>query len=162
MSYVPPTPADLEERFPRFDGVSSTILQGALDEAARLVDETWPEGDRSMGLMLYAAHTLTLDGVGTGTEAQLNAEGVGDFQSIKLGSLSLTRFAKESGDNKSGSALLDDLQTTTYGKRFIALASRFLGGGLTTGDATALSGTSPYARDVPRLPGLGSGWPGNG
>lgn len=161
MAWTAPLPSDVKTRWPRFEGVGDPVVQGALDEAARFVDDSWPEADRSLGLMLYAAHVLTLDGQGSGTEAQLNAEGVGDFQSIKLGSLSLTRFGKDSS-SKTGSATLDDLKTTTFGIRFLALASRFSGGPLTTGDPSSLLGTNPNARDVPRLPGFLSAWQGNG
>lgn len=160
MAFLAPTPADLKARFPRFDAATDPQAQGALDEAARMTDDGWPEADHFLGMMLYAAHVLTLDGVGAGTEAQLNAEGVGDFQSIKLGSLSLSRFSK--AEASKGSVVLDDLMKTTFGQRFYALAARFGGGPVTTGDASALSGASPYARDIPRLPGLASRWPGNG
>lgn len=162
MAWTAPTPADVKARWVRFAPVADATIQRALDASTRLVDHTWQDDDRTEGMMLYAAHDLTLDGQGGGTEAQLNAEGVGDFQSIKLGSLSLTRFGRDAS-SKSGSATLDVFNSTTFGQRFLALASRFLGGGLSTGDASALAGgVSPYARDVPYLPGLGSVWPGNG
>jgi len=160
MAYSPPTPAQMKARFPKFAAVDESVLQQGLDEAARVVDESWPEGDFAMGRMLYAAHVLTLDGIGAGTEAQLNAEGVGNFQSIKLGSLSLSQFDK-SDASRTGNAFLDGLNSTTYGQRFLAIAARFAGGPLVTGGgADAL--TNPNARDVPRLPGLASAWQGNG
>lgn len=161
MPYVAPTPADLKARFPKFVGVDEAIIATALVEAARLVDESWPEADFALGRMLYAAHVLTLDGHGAGTEAQLNAEGVGDFQSIRLGSLSLSRFAKDSGGS-SGSAFLDMLKATTFGQRFWALALTAVGAGpISTGDKTALP-VHANARDTSNLPGFARTWPGNG
>lgn len=161
MSYTPPNPSDLKARFPRFSAVDDAVIQQALDEAARLVDVSWPEGDFSLGRMLYAAHVLTTDGFGEGTEAQLNAEGVGDFQSIKLGSLSLTRFSKDA-KSLTGNAFLDQLGATTYGQRFLALAARAVGAGPIVANGGIDLGTSPNARDVLNLPGLASGWRGNG
>ena len=161
MAWTAPLPADIKTRWPRFADVADPTIQGALDEAARMVGSEWPEEDRTLGMMLSAAHVLTQDGQGSGTEAQLNAEGVGDFQSIKLGSLSLSRFSKDAS-SRSGSFTLDDLMQTTFGQRFLALAARFIGGPLSTGDPTSVAGISPNARDVPRLPGLGVAWQGNG
>lgn len=160
MAYSPPTPAQMKARFPKFAAVDDSVLQQGLDEAARVVDETWPEDDFAMGRMLYAAHVLTLDGFGEGTEAQLNAEGVGDFQSIKLGTLSLSRFEKGAA-SKTGNAFLDGLNSTTYGQRFLAIAARFAGGPIVAGGCAG-GVTHPNARDVPRLPGLAGAWPGNG
>lgn len=161
MARVAPTRADLKARFPKFAGVDDAIIDAALAEAARLVDDSWPEADYAPGRLLYAAHVLTLDGFGEGTEAQLNAEGVGDFQSIRLGSLSLSRFSKDAA-TQTGSATLDVWNSTTYGKRFYALALTAVGAGpISTGDKTTLA-AHPNARDVSRLPGLGARWPGNG
>lgn len=161
MAWTAPTTTELKARFPRFEAGTEPQLQGAIDEALLITGPNWPDAERTLGTMLYAAHVLTLDGVGTGTEAQLNAEGVGDFQSIKLGSLSLSRFSKDASSSR-GSAVLDDLMKSTFGQRFYALAARFAGGPITTGDPSALNGISPNARDVPRLPGFASRWPGNG
>lgn len=161
MAYTPPSPADFKARFPRFAAVNDAVIQQGLDEAARYVDKSWPEADFALGRMLYAAHVLTTDGFGEGTEAQLNAEGVGDFQSIKLGSLSLTRFSKDA-KAMTGNAFLDQLQSTTYGQRFLALAAVAVGGGPLVANGGIDAGTNPNARDVPNLPGLASGWQGNG
>lgn len=156
MDYTPPTPSDLKERFPRFASVADGPIQQALDEAARLVDASWPAADFSLGRMLYAAHVLTTDGFGEGTEAQLNAEGVGDFQNIKLGSLSLSRFARSEKSTR-GSAMLDELETTSYGKRFLALASRLAGGPIVAGGGSLDGAVHPLAMDA--LTGFGP-WEG--
>jgi hypothetical protein len=145
MAYVIPTPAMVKVRFPRFEGVADGTIQYALDRAAREVDETWTEGDFTEARMLYAAHQLTIDGLGTGTEAQLLAEGVGDFQKIELGSLKLTRFDKSSSSNSDVPA---DLARTTFGASFYSLALRNVGAGPMVLGASP-GGQNALGRDYP-------------
>jgi hypothetical protein len=159
MAYTPPTPDDLRARFPRFaamvDGhhvVTDATLQAALDRAARRVDETWMEGDFAEARMQYAAHDLTLDGFGTGTEAQLLAEGVDDFQKIKLGSLQLERFDR-SKSTSSGSAAVDLLSSTSFGRRFLDLLAHNKSGVVVAAEAP--QGLNHLARD---FPGSGPLW----
>ena len=111
-----PAPADLLARFPAFAGVDAGVVGTALAEAATRVDATWTPGDYPLGVMLYAAHTLTLDGFGSGAEAALGAAGALGFQTFRSGSLNLERAAQPSRD---GTASM--LSETTYGRRFLAL-----------------------------------------
>ena len=87
----------------------------ALAEAATRVDTSWTPGDYPLGVMLYAAHVLTLDGFGTGAEAALAAAGALGFQIMRSGSLHLERERR----HRHGAAPL--LEQTTYGRRFLAL-----------------------------------------
>lgn len=123
MAYTAPTAATLRARFPRFGSVDEGIITSALAEAARTVDETWTEGDFEMGRMLYAAHILTLDGLGGG-EADGFASGANGFKIMRSGSLSLERFDSGVGGGKSDSLL----ESTSYGRRFLDLLSRNFGG----------------------------------
>ena len=115
MSFVPPVAADLVTRFPTFAAVPEAVLTAALGEAAARVDTTWTEGDYALGIMLYAAHILTLDGQGTSAEAALGAAGALGFGTLQSGSLSLTRRPPPNG--QQGGILAE----TTYGRRFLAL-----------------------------------------
>lgn len=138
MAWTAPVPSDLQTRFPRFSSVDAGVVQTALDEAARMVDDTWLEGDRTMGLFLYACHVMTLDGFGEGASVE-------DFQSMTSGSLTLTRFPREPG--ASGDTLL----TTSYGKRFIELLKRNKPGVVVAGVC------GPVAADIP-YPGVNVPW----
>jgi Protein of unknown function (DUF4054) len=113
---LPPTAADLTDRFPAFAAVPSATLNAALAEAATRVDSTWTAGDYPLGVMLYAAHVLTLDGLGTGAEAALSAAGALGFQTMRSGSLQLERAAPTSAEGRPSS-----LEETTYGRRFLTL-----------------------------------------
>lgn len=95
----------------------SVTLASALAEAATRVGTSWTAGDYPLGILLYAAHVLTLDGLGTGAEAALAAAGALGFQSMRTGSLQLERDAAPD----SRSAGRSDLERTTYGRRFLAL-----------------------------------------
>lgn len=112
----PPTAADLAARFPAFAAVPSSALDTALGEAQARVDGRWIDGDRAIGVMLLAAHTLTLDGYGGGAEAALAAAGAQDVRLLRSEALTLARDVPVAGRG-SGSGL----ETTSYGRRFLAL-----------------------------------------
>ncbi len=115
MPSTPPTSADLIARFPAFAAVDPGVLATALSEAATRVDNTWTPGDYPLGVMLYAAHGLTLDGLGTGAEAALGAAGALGFGTLRSGALHLERSATPESATSSA------LTQTTYGRRFLAL-----------------------------------------
>jgi hypothetical protein len=111
MPFIPPVAADLVARFPTFAAVPEAAVTGALAEAGVRVDATWTESDYALGIMLYAAHLLTLDGLGTGAEAALGAAGALGFTSFKSGALLLDRAPTAASE----------MAATTYGRRFSAL-----------------------------------------
>ena len=116
MSYTVPAPADLAARFPAFAAVPPATLAQAILEAQRRVDTSWLPGDYPIAIMLLAAHTLTLDGFGTGAEAAAAAAGTLGYASLRSGSLSLDRARP-----LRGGAEPSILAETTYGRRFLAL-----------------------------------------
>lgn len=116
--YNVPTAADLQARWDAFAAVDESAIAGAIQEAQRFVDTSWAEGDYTLGIMLYAAHILTLDGLGSGAEAQAAAAGTSGFKVMRSGSLTLERDTGSGGS--SGSDPLG-LNATAYGKRFRTL-----------------------------------------
>lgn len=119
MPYEVPAPADLKARFPALAGVADSVIAVALAEAQGRVDRSWPESDYQPALLLYAAHVLTLDGHGAGTEAEMARAGASGFQRMKSGSLELDR-GQASGSSGGGS----DLAQTGYGRRFLEMVRR--------------------------------------
>lgn len=150
MAYVAPTPADLKARFPKFAAVDDAVIQTALDEAARQVDETWLEGDFAMARMLYACHVMTMDGLGAGAEAKGFANGTNDFKVIKSGALTLERGSSSSSSGGGGNPAYDLLMSTSFGRRFAGLLQQNQGGAIVlTGVPDALS---HLGRDFPGIP----------
>jgi hypothetical protein len=141
MAYTDPTAAELKVRFPRFADVADETIEVHLEEARRSVDTSWTEGDYAMGQMLRAAHTMTLEGLGTGTEAELAGQGISDFESVRSGSFSFTR-AKGSESAASGT-----IGSTSYGRRWLALAQANRGG-----PSVTPSGTLPEGGPWPHYP----------
>lgn len=123
---IPPSSNEFKARFPRFAAVDDGVVTDALDRASTQVDETWATYDRDEGMLLYAAHQLTLDGQGTGTEAELNAQGAGGLRIMKSGSLTIERFDR-------GAASGGAYETTSYGTRFLTLLKLNRGGSRVTG-----------------------------
>lgn len=115
MAYSTPTAADLKDRFPAFAAVPDGAIDGAIREAERLTDASWQDDDRTLAVLLYSAHVLTLDGLGTGTESQLAG-----FKRLKIGSLELEASA-------SASAATTPMGSTSYGRRFEELMRRLRG-----------------------------------
>lgn len=104
MTYTPPSKADFTAIYPAFAAVSDTAYTYWSTEAARRVgkfEDCLGDGIGMAG-MLAIAHSLTLAGIGTGTDAQMAAQGATGFKSIKSGSLSLERAdstsAKDAGE----------------------------------------------------------------
>lgn len=118
MAYTPPTPADFKVSYPQFAQVPDATVQTKLDEAARWVDESWTEADFPIARQLYAAHILTLDGLGTGSEAKFAALTAGGLSSVKSGQLQLG-LSKSGVETKKRAA--SSLYTTTFGQRFLEL-----------------------------------------
>lgn len=117
MAYTVPTAADLKARYPAFAAVGEPVVDQALLEASNRVDDSWSEKDYPTAIMLYAAHLLALDGLGTSVEVQLAG-----FKRVKAGSLELERSDKD-GAIGAGSIL-----STSYGQRYSELLELNFGG----------------------------------
>ena len=143
MSYTQATAADVQGTFPRFAAVADATIETWLTQARRSVDASWTEDDRALGEMLLAAHYMTLEGLGTGTEAEIAAAGLGDFKSVRSGQFSFTRG--EGGDM----AAAGTLASTSYGRRWKELAKINRGGPRVSG-----TGTVPDAPLYPYLSGI--------
>jgi hypothetical protein len=139
MAYTDATADDLKTAYPRFAAVEDETVEFWLERARRGVDESWTEGDYAMGQMLLAAHHMTLNGLGTGVEATVAAQGMGDFKSVRSGSFSLDR-----GEAGSAAAA-GTLGSTSYGRQFAALAKLNVGG-----PRVMATGTIPTSPLYPR------------
>jgi hypothetical protein len=139
MPYTAPTKDTFTGLFPAFSAVSDAQYDFWSAQAV-LVTEPIEAclGDRmDLATMLATAHYLTEQGIGTGAESQMAAEGMGGFKSIKSGSLSLDR-----GDS-SGSSSSETWGTSSYGTRLYPMLKACFGGPRVTGTGTILGSGCP-------------------
>lgn len=143
MAYTSPTVADMKLFYPRFAAVNDAIIADALAQAAAMVDMTWAEIDFTTAQRLYAAHVLTIGGFGTGQEAVGYANGMGVFQSIRTGSLSLNKGSRAD----AGTEAMGEFGRTTFGQSYWALLMRNKAGARVV--VPGYRGPSGYAKDAP-------------
>lgn len=124
MAYTAAVAQDVRDRFPTFAAVADAPINYALADAALVVDDEWlSQADYTQGILLYAAHILTLDGFGSGAEAQMAQAGALGFDVMKSGALTLQRTRQQV--EAQYSSVLDQ---TTFGKRFREILMRNRGG----------------------------------
>lgn len=116
MAFTAPTASDLKTRFPAFaavaDATITTVLTLALDVAVD--DETWiSQTQYTEAALLYTAHVLTLDGLGTSAEAELAGSSI--IRRFKSGSLEFERANASTLATSGAQSILND---TTYGRRY--------------------------------------------
>lgn len=122
MSYAIPSAAQLKARYPRFAAVADDVVAQAITEGSGWADDSWAEIDYQPAVMLYAAHTMTLDGLGTGAESAMYGNSMQAFDRIKSASLELWR------SNPKTSGTSGTLDATSYGLRYLDLLARNRGG----------------------------------
>jgi hypothetical protein len=128
--YVEPTAANLLCFFPEFNTVAEPIISAYLKRASTTVDTSWSEGDFGYARMLLAAHLMTVNGIGSSSQAASIADGSGEFRSMAIGPLRLERFDK-------GSAAETGYAATRYGREFQTLLRRNRGGPRVAGYSSA-------------------------
>lgn len=136
MTYTPPSKAAFVAIFPPFAAVTDEAYTFWSARAGRLVDRLQDclADDTDLAAMLITAHLLTLQGIGTGTEAEMAAQGASGFKSIKSGTITLER-----ADNTS-SASMGDYGTTSYGQQVWPMLKACVAGPRVTGTGSLCGG----------------------
>lgn len=103
------TNADVIARFPEFTDTDTDLIDLAIAEAGRNVDDTWIEDDRDNALKFLTAHILAIGGHGgsglSGARGVVTSERLGD---------AATTYA-DTSDDASG------YLSTSYGREFARL-----------------------------------------
>lgn len=136
MAYSPPNISEFKAIFPAFAAVSDEAYTFWSARAARIVDpiQACLADDAALACMLATAHYLTQQGIGTGTESQMAAQGASGFKRLKSGSLEL-----EKADN-AGAANMGDWGTTSYGSQLYPMLKACVGGPRVTGTGCVVGG----------------------
>lgn len=108
-TYPRPDANSIKMRFPEFATTEDPVVEFAIEEALRVVDDTWIEGDRVLACSLYVAHLLAIASASAGVDGR-------DVVSESIGPISVT-YASVGAASVSGS----DLSNTSYGKRYKSL-----------------------------------------
>lgn len=120
LAYIIPTPAQLKAMYTDFAAVADATVQLYIDQAARSIDTSWTETDYADGIMLLACHNMVAAGLGTGAEAEANAQGMDGFSLVRSGQLTLQRSATSQSD----AAKYGPWGNSRYGKQFYWLVRR--------------------------------------
>lgn len=152
MAYAPVTPEQFKAAKPQFAAVPDETIQAYLDLAGLWVDDSWPERLYQPAMIAIACHLMTLDGLGSDAESQGQASGAAQYQSIKSGELTLTRYQKTAGDMSYS----EWLSQTKCGA-FFAQLLRMAKAGPRVAMGAVNAGASGYAKD---WPGPAYKWPG--
>lgn len=138
------TPAQFKAAKPQFAAVPDNQVQDYLNLAGSIVDNGWLATDRDNAIIAYTCHLMTLDGLGDDAESKGWRKGTAEFQTVKSGTLTLTRFKEDVGGGDYGKWL----QSTSCGKIFYWLLRANRGGPrLVMGGVN--SPYSFYAKDWP-------------
>lgn len=144
MPYDPVTPAEFKAAKAQFAAVSDADVQSYLDLAGLWVDEAWPENVYQPAIIAVTCHLMTLDGMGSDGPSQSFASGEGEYQSIKSGTITLTRF--RSAAESAGQSTADWFAQTACGRQFMVFARMFMGGPRVAVGCDS-GGISGYAKD---------------
>lgn len=112
--------------FPAFAGVTDATLQFWIGRASGLIDASWSAHDRAFAGYLLAAHYMTLNGLGAGTEAEMANNGATGMTKLKSGAFEVS-FSENAGASKSA------YSGTKYGLQFYEILRRNKAGPLVTG-----------------------------
>lgn len=136
--YGKPTPANFKAKYPAFAAVPDATIQAYLNDAP--VDESWLESDYAKAIMLWAAHAMTVNGIGV---TEIEGYAASGLSRLKSGTLDVS--FKDSASSADG-----QWSGSKYGPQFYALLRANRGGPRVIGGAGYCQ--SGYAKDVPFWP----------
>lgn len=111
------TPADFKIRYPEFDSVLDARVQFMLDDAALEVSEARWGTLNEKGVMLLAAHLLSIDQ--DNNDSDDDSGGEGNLASKSIGDVSYS-FSKATSESSSDDWYL----STSYGSEYLRLKKR--------------------------------------
>lgn len=139
------TPAQFKVAKPQFVGVFDGTVQSYIDLAQIWASGVWPDNMVSPVQISIVCHLMTLDGLGTDQDSRNNASGRGEFQTIKTGNVTLTRF--RSTAEGAGQSTAAWFSQTPCGRQFMVFVRMISSGARWVGTPTG-EPISGYAKDT--------------
>lgn len=112
MSVTIPTASSIKLKFPEFQSQQDTAIEFAIEEARLGVDDSWNAAEGTIALMYLAAHHMmvTISRAESATGQRLRSE--------SMDGMSKTYDVDEQRPSAA------DYSTTSYGERYLELASK--------------------------------------
>ena len=137
------TPARFKALKSQFSAVQDAVVSDYIS-LAQLWAADWPDSVCEAVQVAVTCHLMTLDGKGTDTDSKGFATGRGDMQSIRSGSVTLTRFRAAS--EGAGLSTVEWFSQTPCGRQFLVYLRMYKAGPRVAMGA-ACGTPSPYAKD---------------
>ncbi len=112
-----PTATSIKMRFSEFADVVDPLIEFAIEEARMEVGGNWKRG-YNLAIVYLTAHYIA-----SAIAAAASGGGGGDVASESIG-----RFSISYAQTANANAVHDDLESTSYGRRFEELRDRNFGG----------------------------------
>lgn len=147
MVCTPITPAQFKATKPQFSAVSDAVVQSYIDLAQIWTGGEWPLRLCVPVQVSVVCHLMTLDGLGSDARSKNNASARSEYQSIRSGNVTLTRF--RSSAERAGLSTGDWFSQTPCGQQFMVFV-RMMGSGARWIPGSCGCGVSGYAKDAYR------------
>lgn len=122
MAYTAPTATQIQARWPNaFSAVATDTIDIWIATATSQIDTSWIETDYTYAIELLTAHLMVGNGIGAGAEAEMAAQGMSGFSTIRSGQLTLSRGTTSRSD---ADGVPSPWNTSWYGIQFYWLARK--------------------------------------
>lgn len=132
---------------PQFSSVDNTVVESYIELAQIWAGGEWPARLCEPVQVAVVCHLMTLDGLGSDARSKNNASGRSEFQTIRTGSVTLTRF--RSAAESAGMSTTSWFSQTPCGQQYLVFARMCFSGARWVGGSDP-GAVSPYAKDAYR------------
>lgn len=147
LSCSPITPVQFKTAKPQFSAVGDALVQTYIDLAQVWATADWPDSLCLPVQVSLVCHLMTLDGLGSDSRSRNFGRGTNEYQSVRTGSVTLTRF--RSSAERAGLSTGDWFSQTPCGQQFMVFVRMFMSGARWVGTPYS-AGVTPYAKDAYR------------
>lgn len=147
MACTPITPAEFKAAKCQFVDVANDTVQSYIDLAQVWAGGDWPDRVCKAVQVSVTCHLMTVDGQGSDPVSQSFADGSANYQSVRSGQVTVTRFRSQA--EAAGRSTTDWFSQTQCGQMFLTLLRSFRGGpvAIPGGSGRCVTG---YAKDAYR------------